>query len=90
MELVLRLLKPLFLPLLKLDLAAPHLPEGTSLVRSLKPSDHWLAYRYLQTLFGFLNQFVGVGIGLIAVVTKFGRWGGLIALRFRPATRAFR
>ena len=62
MELLLRLLKPLFLPLLKLDLSPPHLPEGTSLVRSLRPSEPWLAYRYLQTLFGFLNQFIGVGI----------------------------
>ena len=80
MELMLRLLKPLFLPLLKLDLAAPHLPEGSSLVRSLRPSEQWLAYRYLQTLFGFLNQFVGVGIGVIALVAKFRGWGFLIAL----------
>lgn len=80
MELLLRLLKPIFLPLLKLDLTAPHLPEGTSLVRSLKPSEQWLAYRYLQTLFGFLNQFIGVGIGVIALVAKFRGWGLLIAL----------
>ncbi|MDP1825400.1 MAG: PH domain-containing protein [Archangium sp.] len=80
MELLLRLLKPIFLPLLKLDLTAPHLPEGTSLVRSLKPSEQWLAYRYLQTLFGFLNQFIGVGIAVIALVAKFKGWGLLIAL----------
>ena len=80
MELLLKLLKPLFLPLLKLDLAPPHLPEGTSLVRSLKPSEQWLAYRYLQTLFGFLNQFVGVGIAVIALVAKFRGWGLAIAL----------
>ncbi len=80
MELLLRLLKPFFLPLLKLDLAAPHLPEGTSLVRSLKPSDKWLAYRYLQTLFGFLNQFVGVGIAVIAAVAKLRGWGVAIGL----------
>ena len=80
MELMLRLLKPLFLPLLKLDLAPAHLPEGSSLVRSLRPSEQWLAYRYLQTLFGFLNQFVGVGIGVIALVAKYRGWGFLIAL----------
>ena len=79
MDLLLRLLKPIFLPLLKLDLSAPHLPEGSSLVRSLKPSEKWLAYRYLQTLFGFLNQFVGVGIAVIALVAKFRGWGFLIA-----------
>ena len=80
MELLLRLLKPIFLPLLKLELAAPHLPEGSSLVRGLKPSEQWLAYRYLQTLFGFLNQFVGVGIGVIALVAKLHGWGVVIAL----------
>jgi membrane protein YdbS with pleckstrin-like domain len=80
MELLLRLLKPIFLPLLKLDLSPPHLPEGSSLVRSLRPSDRWLAYRYLQTLFGFLNQFIGVGIAVIAVIAKLKGWGVLIAL----------
>lgn len=80
METILRLLKPIFLPLLKLELTPPHLPEGTSLVRSLKPSEQWLAYRYLQTLFGFMNQFIGVGIAVIALVAKFRSWGLLIAL----------
>lgn len=80
MELLLRLLKPIFLPLLKLDLVPPHLPEGSSLVRSLKPSEQWLAYRYLQTLFGFLNQFIGVGIAVIALVAKLKGWGMLVAL----------
>jgi membrane protein YdbS with pleckstrin-like domain len=46
----------------------------------LKPSESWLAYRYLQTLFGFLNQFIGVGIGVIALVAKFRGWGLAIAL----------
>ena len=80
MELLLRLLKPIFLPLLKLDLGPPHLPEGSSLVRSLKPSNQWLAYRYLQTLFGFLNQFIGVGIAVIASVAKLHGWGVVIGL----------
>lgn len=80
MELLLRLLKPLFLPLLKLDFAPAHLPEGTSLVRSLRPSEQWLAYRYLQTLFGFLNQFIGVGVGVVALVLKLGRWGVVLGI----------
>ena len=80
MDFLLRLLKPIFLPLLKLELTPPHLPEGTSLVRSLKPSDKWLAYRYLQTLFGYANQFIWVGIGTIALVAKYRSWGLLLAL----------
>lgn len=80
MELLVRLLKPLFLPLLKLELAAPHLPEGSSLVRALKPSDRWLGYRYLQTLFGFLNQFIGLGVAAIALVAKFRAMGLAAAL----------
>lgn len=80
MELLLRILKPIFLPLLKLDLAAPHLPEGSSLVRSLRPSEQWLAYRYLQTLFGFLSQFVAAGFGVIALVASGDRWGVAVAV----------
>lgn len=79
MDFLLDLLRPLFLPLLKLDLTPPHLPEGSSLVRALKPSEKWLAYRYLQTLFGFLNQFVGTGIATIALVAKLGKWGLIVA-----------
>ena len=35
--LIVRMLRPIFLPLLKLKLEPPHLPEGTTLVRELKP-----------------------------------------------------
>lgn len=79
MDFLLGLLKPLFLPLLKLDFTPPHLPEGSSLVRSLKPADKWLAYRYLQTLFGFLNQFIGTGVGVVVLVAKVGKWGLVLA-----------
>lgn len=82
MELLLALLKPIFLPLLKLDLAPPHLPEGSSLVRSLKPSEQWLAYRYLQTLFGLLNGFIGAGIAVVALMARLRGWGVPIALAF--------
>ncbi len=78
MDLLLRLLNPVFLPLLKLDLEPPHLPEGISLVRSLKPSERWLSYRYLQTLFGFLNQFIAIGIAVIGLMANKGTQWGLI------------
>lgn len=80
MDTLLKLLKPLFLPLLKVDFTPPHLPEGSELVRALKPSDRWLGYRYLQTMFGFLNQFVGFGIGVIALMAKLKGWGVALAL----------
>lgn len=81
-EAIVRLLRPLFLPLLKLKLDPPHLPEGTSLVRQLRPSDAWLTYRYLQTLFGYLNQFIGLGVVAVALVVKLEGWGVLLALVF--------
>lgn len=80
MDTLLKLLKPLFLPLLKVDFTPPHLPEGSELVRELKPSEKWLGYRYLQTMFGFLNQFVGFGIAVIALMAKLKGWGAVLAL----------
>lgn len=80
MDTLLKLLKPVFLPLLKVDFTPPHLPEGSSLVRELKPSDKWLGYRYLQTMFGFLNQFIGFGIAVIALMAKLKGWGVALAL----------
>jgi membrane protein YdbS with pleckstrin-like domain len=80
METLLGLLRPLFLPLLKLKLEPPLLPEGTSLVRHLRPSASWLAYRYLQTLFGLLNQFIGVGVMAVLLVLKLGEAGVALAV----------
>lgn len=40
-------LKPVYAPLLKLRLEPPGLPEGTSMVRLLKPSAAYLSYRYV-------------------------------------------
>lgn len=80
MDFLINLLKPLFLPLLKLDFAPPHLPEGSSLVRALKPSERWLAYRYLQTLFGALSHFVGVGVAAVALIVQLGGAGLALAL----------
>lgn len=78
-ELTVRLLKPLFLPLLKLDPAPPHLPEGSTLVRALRPSEAWFTYRALGALFGLLGQVIGTGVAVIALVAKLGGWGWLLA-----------
>ncbi|MCC6335570.1 MAG: PH domain-containing protein [Myxococcales bacterium] len=80
METLLKLLRPLFLPLLKLKLEPPHLPEGTSLVRHLRPSPSWLAYRYLQTLFGLLNQFIGVGVMAVVLIVRLESAGVALAV----------
>jgi len=80
METLARLLRPVFLPLLRLELAPPHLPEGSSLVRALKPTEQWLAYRFLAVLFGLLNQLIGAAVGAIALVMSGGRWGLALAV----------
>jgi membrane protein YdbS with pleckstrin-like domain len=80
MELVLRFLKPLFVPLLRLDPRPPHLPEGSSLVRELKPSHAWLSFRYLRVLFGLLNQVIGVGVLAFLAISQVKTWGLVIAL----------
>lgn len=75
MDTIVSWLKPLFVPLLKLRTTPPHLPEGTTLVRTLKPSDRWLAYRYLAALFGLLYQFVMAGVAAVAALTQLhGGW----------------
>ena len=80
METLLRFLKPVFMPLLKLTEHPPHLPEGSSLVRQLKPSDAWLSFRYLTVLFGLLNQVIGVGVLAVLAITGVERWGIVIAI----------
>jgi membrane protein YdbS with pleckstrin-like domain len=70
METLIRLLRPIYLPLLKLKLDAPHLPEGQTLVRHLRPTEQWLAYRSLAAMFGLLNQFIGVGVGCVAMIVS--------------------
>lgn len=78
-EFTVNLLKPLFVPLLKLRTEPPHLPEGTSLVRSLKPSEAWFTWRALSALFGLLGQVIGTAVGAIALITSLGRWGWVLA-----------
>lgn len=74
------LLRPLVEPLLKVNFAPPHLPEGSSLVRELKPSDEWLTYRFFGVLFGLFGQTVGAGIAAVAAWTQLPRFGGLVAV----------
>ncbi len=80
MQALLGLLKPLFLPLLKLDEHPPRLPEGSSLVRELKPSDAWLSFRYLAVLFGMLNQIIAVGAGVVFAIKAVEHGGLFIAI----------
>ena len=79
METLVAWLKPLFLPLLKLPERPPHLPEGSNLVRQLRPTEQWLAYRYLGALFGLLNQFVAAGAGAVALWVAEPSWGPPVA-----------
>jgi membrane protein YdbS with pleckstrin-like domain len=78
-ELIVRLTRPLFVPLLKLKTDPPHLPEGSSLVRSLRPSEAWFTWRALTAMFGLLGQVIGTGVGAIALVAKLGGLGWALA-----------
>jgi membrane protein YdbS with pleckstrin-like domain len=79
METLVAWLKPFFLPLLRLDPHPPHLPEDSRLVRQLRPTEQWLAYRYLGALFGLLNQFVAAGVGALALLAAQPRFGVYLA-----------
>ncbi|MDP3502684.1 MAG: PH domain-containing protein [Myxococcales bacterium] len=78
-ELIVRLTRPLYVPLLKLKTEPPHLPEGSALVRSLKPSEAWFTWRALTAMFGLLPQVIGTGVGVIALIAKLGALGWALA-----------
>lgn len=78
-ELLVRLLRPFVEPLLKLDFHPPHLPEGSALVRTLKPCEAWLTFRYLEALFQTLGQTVGLGVFMLVAVAKLGAMGWVLA-----------
>lgn len=72
-SLVVKGLRPLFVPLLKLRMEPPHLPEGSTLVRQLKPAPSWLTLRYLGVLGGMAgNVFAGVVVSIGAIA----KWEG--------------
>jgi membrane protein YdbS with pleckstrin-like domain len=79
LALVVRMLRPLFLPVLKLKLEAPKLPEGTALVRELKPEPGWLTLRYLRVALGSLGPFFGTLGGTAGLVVALGGTGIAIA-----------
>ncbi|HEY3354739.1 MAG TPA: PH domain-containing protein [Polyangia bacterium] len=71
--------RPVFAPLLKLDLAPPHLPEGPA-VRTLRPAAAYLAYRYLAVAaVGLIESLPVVILGGLAVA-RLGAVGLLIAV----------
>ncbi|XXF76031.1 PH domain-containing protein [Myxococcaceae bacterium GXIMD 01537] len=72
-------LRPLYLPLLKLRLEPPTLPEGTTAVRTLKPSGAYLTYRYLGVLaLSAYSLLVAAAVGG-ALIVKLGWTGVAIA-----------
>jgi membrane protein YdbS with pleckstrin-like domain len=49
-------------------------------VRQLKPSDRWLAYRYLASLAGMLYPFIAAGGAAVAAIVEFESWGVVLAV----------
>ena len=77
--LLVKILRPLYLPILKLTLQAPHLPEGSTLVRKLKPEQGWLTLRYLGVFFGTLPPLVGASIASSVLIATQHRAGWILA-----------
>ena len=77
---VVRTLRPVFEPLLKLRLAPPHLPEGATEVRHLKPADGYLSYRYVGVLLAGLVKAWILGALAVVAVVKLGPMGFLVAV----------
>jgi len=74
------LLKPVFVPLLRLKMATPELPEGTSLVRHLRPISAWLTYRYLGVLLGMVSQLAGAAVGAVVLLAQGEAWSVGLAI----------
>jgi membrane protein YdbS with pleckstrin-like domain len=82
MNALVRALKPLLLAVLRLHLSAPHLPEGTALVRHLKPADAWLGLRYAGVFVGIIPQLGGLAVATAVISATQQQQGALIALGF--------
>lgn len=74
---VVSLLKPLYQPVLKLQMTAPELPEGSTLVRHLKPDAAWLTLKYVGACLGMVGQLVGAAALGIAAIAGFSKNGHL-------------
>ncbi len=70
-----KVLLPVIGPLLRLRTDPPHLPEGSSAVRTLKPSARYLSYRYLGVLALAVPALAGALGGAAALLVELGRWG---------------
>lgn len=66
MSALVALLKPVLMPILRLNTTPPHLPEGVTLVRHLKPADAWLGLRYAAVLLRTAPQLAALSFGLTA------------------------
>lgn len=91
MEPLVALLKPLVVPLLKLDFSPPHLPEGSTLVRHLRPSESWLTYKYLVAAFSLLGQVIGTLVACIALLSEVraGWFWAVVLVLVQLATLSF-
>jgi membrane protein YdbS with pleckstrin-like domain len=77
---VVRALRPLFTPLLKLRLGTPHLPEGATEVRHLKPAESYLSYRYVGVLLAAAVKAWVLGLFAVIAVVKLGALGLAVAI----------
>jgi membrane protein YdbS with pleckstrin-like domain len=75
-----RALRPLFEPLLKLRMESPHLPEGATEVRHLKPALSYLRYRYVGVLLAALVKTWVLGVFAVLAIAKLGLLGLLVAV----------
>lgn len=79
-EALVNLLKPVFVPILRLKMGTPELPEGTSLVRHLRPVQAWLTYRYLGVMLGTAGQLFGALVGAAVLLSQRHLWSVLLAV----------
>ncbi|GEM_PF-1756218 len=89
---IVKLLRPVFLPLLKLRLEPPHLPEGTTLVRELKPEPQWLTLQYLKVAARSSGPVLGALVFSTAIMAGMklnGAWLTLPILLFALASAGF-
>ncbi len=77
--LLVKILRPLILPLLKLKLEPPHLPEGSTLVRELKPEPAWLTLKYLGVGVGAVGSMVGSFVAAAALIVALKDYGWIPA-----------
>jgi membrane protein YdbS with pleckstrin-like domain len=77
---IVRALRPVFEPLLKLRLEPPHLPEGATEVRHLKPSAGYLTYRYVGVLLMALGKAWVLGVLGVVAIAKLGLLGLAVAV----------